>query len=1379
MSADAKERLSRLLAIRGGHRGTLTRFEKEVHDLLKQPPNEVDVNRLEVIDKQLEGKLAKLDGLDKDIQSLCDLEKLEKEIEESENVTTRILDCRSRINVWKVKQQTTTSHNATEQTTPPISPTTSSFTQKQVKPRLPKLTLPRFKGDITRWNTFWDSFNSAIHSNTEISDVDKFSYLKSLLDGPASRAIQGLNLTNGNYTSAVELLKERFGKPQQIISAHMDELLKIHTANDKPHSLRIIYDKISVHTRGLASLGVSSKEYGSLLIPVIMSKLPSEIRIEIARKSSDDVWKIEELLEIIKKELEAREASEEIKASDFTRKPTLPNHTPYKIPGTPTSSTFLSNQGSQGGGKFTIRCAYCEEFHYSASCPNVVDPVKRKEILQRKHRCFICLKVGHRSSECQTTKTCRHCNKRHHQSICDHQGSPNQEISTTSIANDQSENSQVTTAATFRKQGTVLLQTATAVATNENGTKTTKARILFDSGSHRSYVTNDLKARLNLKSCKTEMLNLNTFGEQKYRKQTCDLVKIRLNKPGLNEEVEISALSFPVICSSLQSKVDINKFPQLETLQLADEFNDGNNNSIDVLIGSDHYWNIVHGETIRCESGPTAISSKLGWLLSGPGGESVGNATVSNLVITGERADHPFYTNEHDQQVNTLKDFWETESIGIKAEQVEESTGNSFIKDLSYDGKRYVVGLPWKEEREANPSEYQLSRNRLNSLHHKLRRDQELLKEYDKIIKEQLQLGIIEEVKPETDDKFSETVHYLPHHAVLRRDRETTKVRVVYDGSAKSPGNKYSLNDCLEVGPNLIPQLFDVLVKFRSDPIALTADIEKAFLMVSMNEASKDMLRFLWFKNPSEITPEVIQLRFCRLVFGLRPSSAILGSTIRHHLDSCEKLNPELSYVINLLRERLYVDDFLGGADSIKKAQEIYENSKEIMSKGGFNLRKWNSNSEEVLDIINSKDKSLASCTTKTDPTAEFSQDDESYAKSTVGPADNQGDKLVKVLGVNWNTKGDEFLFNFTELIKLANTLSVTKRSLLKISAKIFDPLGFLSPYVIRLKVMFQELCAEKIDWDQELHGNWLSKWNLFLSELESLNKIRIPRYYFIANAKPNSIELHGFSDASKQAYAAVVYLRSSYDDGRVAVRLLCSKTRVAPVKQQSIPRLELLGACILARLMNTVQDSLPEEIRKFYWTDSKTTLCWITNEKPWKQYVNHRVAEIRRLTSKEEWRHCPGSLNPADLPSRGMTGREMVNCSTWWEGPEFLQLPENDWPHGQSVTETNNDAWLELVKNPPEVTHVLTASEGKPASINLTEIIKCEEFSTRDTLLRVTAYVMRFINNARRKVKHKANSQDEIPEVRGNEQLCADEINLAETNWIRTIQANSFASEI
>ncbi|XP_067047620.1 uncharacterized protein [Acropora muricata] len=1130
------EEILRLRAKRAGNRGVVTKLIGQVETIFGKGPEELDAktrDQLKRIDVMLSEKLTLLNGLDEQILAVCKVEEIEKEIDETETFKMRIMDTRADISTrttppaTKVFLSETTAPPAqfhTHVESPEHPPASSGFTNQGIQPfanpfsshqstlkaKLPKLTLPKFRGSITNWISFWDAYNSAVHDNAMLSKVDKFNYLNSLLEGEAKRSIQGLTLSESNYDSAVEILHERFGKPQQIISAHMDEIVKLPpSTSDRPSSLRFVYDKLSVHVRGLKSLGVSAEQYGSLLIPIVMSKLPDDVRLQIARNTKEEIWKIEDLLETIKIEMRAREASEGNRVTpDSTKKPQLSNRPPFKPKETPTSSTFLSNQGLQGGQKFTIRCAYCEEFHYSASCPRVVDPAKRKEILLRKHRCLICLRDGHRASECQTTKTCRHCNKRHHQSICD-QSAPNQETSTTSIANDKSENSQVTATAALRKKGTVLLQTATAVATNEDGTKMTKARILFDSGSHRSYVTNDLKSRLKLKSYKTEMLNLNTFGEQKYRKQSCELVKVLIRNPGLNEEVEISALSFPVICSSLQSKVDINKFPQLETLELADDFNDGNNDSIDILIGSDNYWNIVHGETIRCESGPIAISSKLGWLLSGPGGESVGNATVSNLVITGELADYPFYTNEHDQLVNTLKHFWETESIGIKPEQVEESTRNSFIKDLSYDGKRYVVGLPWKEEREAIPSEYQLSRNRLNSLHHKLRRDQELLNEYDKIIREQLQLGIIEEVKPEADDKFSETVHYLPHHAVLRRDRETTKVRVVYDGSAKSPENKYSLNDCLEVGPNLIPQLFDVLVKFRSDPIALTADIEKAFLMVSMNEASKDMLRFLWFKNPSEITPEVIQLRFCRLVFGLRPSPAILGSTIRHHLDSCEKLNPELGDVINLLRERLYVDDFLGGADSTEKAREIYKNSKDIMSKGGFNLRKWNSNSEEVIDMINSAEKSRETFTPKS---VDFTQDDESFAKSMVGPAVNQDGKFVKVLGVNWNTKADEFLFNFTELVKFANTLPVTKRSLLKISAKVFDPLGFLSPYVIQLKCMFQELCAEKIDWDQELHGNWLSKWTSFLSELESLNKVRIPRCYFITTSKPNSVQLRAFA---------------------------------------------------------------------------------------------------------------------------------------------------------------------------------------------------------------------------------------------------------------------------
>ncbi len=182
------------------------------------------------------------------------------------------------------------------------------------KAKLPKLSLVKFKGQITKCNTFWDSFEPAIHNNQDISKVDKFNYLNSVLEGPTLQAIQGLTLTGANYDAAIDILKDHFGHMQQVITAHMDELLKISgCTGDRLTSLRFVYDKIRAHVQGLAALGVSSEQYGSLLIPIIMSKMPNDIRLEIACKAKNDVWQIEELLDTIKLEVEAREVCETTK----------------------------------------------------------------------------------------------------------------------------------------------------------------------------------------------------------------------------------------------------------------------------------------------------------------------------------------------------------------------------------------------------------------------------------------------------------------------------------------------------------------------------------------------------------------------------------------------------------------------------------------------------------------------------------------------------------------------------------------------------------------------------------------------------------------------------------------------------------------------------------------------------------------------------------------------------------------------------------------------------------------------------------------------------------------------------------------------------------
>ena len=346
-----------------------------------------------------------------------------------------------------------------------------------------------------------------------------------------------------------------------------------------------------------------------------------------------------------------------------------------------------------------------------------------------------------------------------------------------------------------------------------------------------------------------------------------------------------------------------------------------------------------------------AVSSKSEWLLSGSVQGSVGNGAVHSNFIVEKSVDgcHDI-TGDDEGLTKTLRQFLETEAIG-KTDLSGETESMPFITDMSRDGRRYEVGLPWKKNRPGR--HYELCYGRLKSSQRRLKEKPDLLKinEYDSIIKEQLRGSVIERI-PEhelTESTEEDTVHYMPRHGVVRTDKDTTKLRVVYDGSAKSQPDEPSINDCLERGPKLIPKLFDILIKFRSHPIALTVDIENAFLMIGINKSDRDMLRFIWISDPSNLDSDILHFRFTRLVFGLRPSPAILGSILAHHLNSYTDLYPEL---IQMIEESLYVDDLISGGENESKAFEIYQYSKCILAEGNFILRKWHSNSRKLLDRI-------------------------------------------------------------------------------------------------------------------------------------------------------------------------------------------------------------------------------------------------------------------------------------------------------------------------------------------------------------------------------------------------------------------------------------------
>ena len=431
------------------------------------------------------------------------------------------------------------------------------------------------------------------------------------------------------------------------------------------------------------------------------------------------------------------------------------------------------------------------------------------------------------------------------------------------------------------------------------------------------------------------------------------------------------------------------------------------------------------------------------------------------------------------------------------------------------------------------------------------------------------------------------------------------------------------------------------------------------------------------------------------------------------------------------------------------------------MKEGGFNLRKWKSSSKELSERINECERVNEVSTEAgegSSPTenVRVSEDNQTYVKSTIGPQ-LPDDSKAKILGVNWNVETDDLYYEFSEIQRYARMLPPTKRTVLKLVAKIFDPLGLLSAFTIKLKMMFQSLCKDKTDWDEELRGVMRVLYDALVNELTQLSGVSVPRCYFSRSSKAREHQLHGFSDASEKAYAAVKYLRTKYDNEHVDVNLVASKTRVAPIKQQTIPRLELLGATILARLVESISSSLMPtlgKLEKFNWVDSSAVLCWVKNNKLWKQFVQHRIQEIRRSSSK----------------------------NAWWKGPEFLQRPEEEWPNDLACENTDPIAMAEVTKHKTDIVHSL-ANQAKPLNSDISTVIDCARFSTKTRLLRTTAYVLRFVKVLRKeKTRREEVTETENAETgeRGRSfELSTLELRQAEELWIKAVQKNSFEEEL
>ena len=559
-------------------------------------------------------------------------------------------------------------------------------------------------------------------------------------------------------------------------------------------------------------------------------------------------------------------------------------------------------------------------------------------------------------------------------------------------------------------------------------------------------------------------------------------------------------------------------------------------------------------------------------------------------------------------------------------------------------------------------------------------------------------------------------------HAVRKESSTTTKLRAVFDASAKS-STGVSLNDTLLVGPTVHPSLIDVLLRFRLHRIALTTDVSKMYRAVQLADEDRDLHRFVWKSSPDESLQDY---RMTRCTFGVSASSF---AAVRQN---AVQLALKFPQVLRVVTNSFYVDDGLTGANTVPEAVSLQQQLQQAFAAGGFTLHKWNSSDPAVLQHISTELRD---------------------ARTTQGIS--EFDSSTKALGLEWDVVSDCFHLTVAEWPPLD---VVTKRALVSDIAKTFDVLGWFAPTIIRMKILLQRLWERRLGWDESIPQDIQDSWFQWRSQLPCLAKKGIPRCYFPKTSQIQSTQLHGFSDASEDAYSGVIYLRFVDSQDCVHVSLVMSKTRVAPIKRMSIPRLELCGAQLLADLLRHTREVFRLSTSQlFAWTDSTIVLNWFDgNPRRFKTFVGNRVSAILDSVPPNQWNHIAGVENPADCASRGISPAELLEHDLWWKGPPWLRLASDNWPK-QGVPSCDS-----LPEEEREVCLTVVAQPKEP-------ILPLNQYSSFTRLCRVTAWMFRFISNCR--ISHST------PTVRGS--LTASEIHLAEQYWLKLAQADSFASDI
>ena len=1132
---------------------------------------------------------------------------------------------------------------------PPVVSSSSAVAPKLERniTKLPAIALPTFSGDVLTWPTFWNQFVASVDSNPDLPDSTKLSYLRRAIKDPEAEVILNPSIDGPDtYQRLVKELHLRYQRTKKIHRDLVNKLIQLPAAKHNSSELRRLLDAATNCIECLQTTGYFTLE--AILSSIIYSKLPYKIQTDWDNDQPDDkkVMPYSELCKYVtKKAFTLSDHDSSTKPQPAAAKEA---HNTRRKDSTPANKGrnnvhVVSTAPAQPAPQRECywECKLCPGVkHFLYFCPKwtALSMVQKTSHIGTHKLCSNCLGPNHTTAECKSIKRCRECRQKHHTSL--HQAQPAPPVTTISSSQQMPDS---------------LMTTAQVLLHGPNG-ETLQARALIDSGAGISLVTNRVVQLLNLP---LETVNVQLTVAQgevtKPLRRKSSLIITPLHDRTLKMSCRPAVSEAVAGIMPTQAMPSVTDLPYLIGLPLADtSYNVPG--VIDIILGTDMFSKVIPANSASrkgTEDEPVAQPTVFGWTLSGP----VPGITTSSSSAAAYCQMPTIQTDPIPPLEPTLESLLNAilhEDEGPKAEEVikpEDEVETHYLNTLSYSAEeqRYEVTLPKKHIIRT------LGESRPQAVARFIQTDRAAYKKgihesLQEGIKSYITLGHAEAVPPE--DKPPALAFWLPMHAVMKESSTSTKLRVVFDGSAATSSG-LSLNQALHTGPTIQATLSDTLLQFRTHPIALNADISKMYREIKLCQEDKDLHRFVWRDNPASPLQDY---RMTRVTFGVSASPFLAIRTLHQTAVDHGEGYPEATQHI---QSSFYVDDFLGGANSPKEAILLFHQMRDILKKGGFDLRKWRSSSAEVTSHI--PQELLEVNPIKTSTAVHLTTHS-------------------KALGLHWDSSRDEM----SPAISTATLTSPTKRGLVSAVFRTYDVLGWMAPTTLQMKIIIQGLWKTEKGWDDAAPEEAVKAYLKWREELKVLAARTLPRRYTQDN--PISITLHGFGDASKAAYGAVVYCRATYSDRPPTTSLVISKTKLVkqiskgsktklvkqigkktkPVEEttsqtteeHTIHRLELCAALLLAKLLSKTGAVLKIDSSKWQaWSDSSTVLAWLdgrTRNHP--IYVSNRVRQTLELTKPSHWLYVPTACNPADCASRGISPTDLFNLTLWWEGPPWLK---------------------------------------------------------------------------------------------------------------------------